>query len=411
MPDKENLAEIYKTLEEMTNKLTIPFSKEMQKEISVLKELIMNQRQPRLMIIGRRGAGKSSLLNAIFGEKIASIGSVKSETARAEWYTWKSSRGALDLLDTRGLGDRTNHDSAKFQNAIRDINEAVKKNAPDAVLFLCKAKEVDARITDDLKNANEILRFIKAKHKNSPPVIGIITQVDELDPLSEVNPPYERKLKNINLATNTLNAAFKAEGIDSLNIFPTSSYAEYDENGKPTFTKIWNIDQLVEYLVDILPREAKIQFARMSVIRTAQEKTCRLLVHSSAMLCSGIAGVPIPIADIFPITSLQIGLITSIGYISGRTLTFDNAREFLAPAGLNIGGAFVFREAARALVKFIFPGYGSVISASVAYAGTLAVGEAAIAYYIKGKDIRQAQQVLKEVFSKKQNAINENFGK
>lgn len=402
MLDKEDLAEIFKILEETLYKLPIPFSKEMQKEFTILRELMMNQRQPRLMIIGRRGAGKSSLLNAIFGEKIASVGSVISETAQAKWYTWRSSRGTLDLLDTRGLGDRTRPESANFQKAISDINDAIKKNTPDAVLFLCKAKEVDARITDDLKNVNEVLRFIKTKHKNIPPVIGIITQVDELDPLSETNPPYERKTKNINLAINTLKAAFIKEGTDSLHIFATSSYSEYDENGKPVFTKIWNIEKLVEYLVDILPREAKIQFARMSAIRTAQEKTCRLLAHSSATLCSGIAAAPIPIADIFPITSLQIGLITSIGYISGRKLTFDNAREFLAAAGVNIGGAFVFREAARALVKIVFPGYGSVISAGVAYAGTLAVGEAAIAYYIQGKDIKMAQQVLKEVFSKKQ---------
>ena len=401
MSNYENLAEIFKLLEGMFNKLPIPIAKNMEKEVAILRELMMNQRQPRLMIIGRRGAGKSSLLNAIFGEKIASVGSVTSETAQAKWYKWKSSRGTLDLLDTRGLGDRNRPESVNFQNAIDDINAAVKKNAPDALLFLCKAKEVDARILDDLKNVKDVLNFIKSRHHYVPPVIGILTQVDELDPLSDINPPYVNKTKNINLAIETLKSALKEEGIDSLHIFPTSAYVEYDQSGKPEFTKLWNIEKVVDYLVEILPREAKIQFARMSNIRSAQEKTCRILIHSSATLCSGIAAVPIPVADIIPLTSLQIGLIISIGYVSGRSLTLDNAREFLTAAGVNIGGAFVLREAARALVKFVFPGFGSAISAGVAYAGTLAVGEAAIAYYIQGKDIKQVQQILKDVFARK----------
>jgi uncharacterized protein (DUF697 family) len=200
------------------------------------------------------------------------------------------------------------------------------------------------------------------------------------------------------LAVITLESAFKSEGIKSLIIIPTCSYAEYDENRKPTFSKFWNIDKLVEYLVDILPREAQVQLVRISNVLPAQEKTCRLLIHSTAALCTGVATVPIPVADIFPITSLQIGLVTSVGYISGRSLSRENVREFIAAAGVNVGSAFIFREIARNLVKLVVPGFGSAISAGVAYAGTWAIGEAAITFYIQRKSILDVQQMVKKVF-------------
>ena len=59
-------------------------------ELLILKELLMDARPPKLMILGRRGAGKSSLINAIFGERMAAVGSVLSETGRPTWYSYRT---------------------------------------------------------------------------------------------------------------------------------------------------------------------------------------------------------------------------------------------------------------------------------------------------------------------------------
>lgn len=53
----------------------------------------------------------------------------------------------------------------------------------------------------------------------------------------------------------------------------------------------------------------------------------------------------------------------------------------MAAFGINVGSGFVLRETARALVKLL-PGFGSAVSAGVAFAGTKALGQAAIAYFI-----------------------------
>ena len=56
----------------------------------------------------------------------------------------------------------------------------------------------------------------------------------------------------------------------------------------------------------------------------------------------------------------------------------------VAAAGVNVGAGFVMREAARALVQVV-PGFGQAVSASVAYAGTYAVGTAATSYFLRGQ--------------------------
>jgi len=41
-----------------------------------MKELLIDARAPKLLLVGPRGSGKSSLINAIFGEYVAEISPV-----------------------------------------------------------------------------------------------------------------------------------------------------------------------------------------------------------------------------------------------------------------------------------------------------------------------------------------------
>ena len=54
------------------------------------------------------------------------------------------------------------------------------------------------------------------------------------------------------------------------------------------------------------------------------------------------------------------------------------------------------REVARALTKFVFPGAASAVSGTVAFAGTMAIGAAARAYYLRGATLQQARAAYED---------------
>lgn len=380
-----------------------PLRPQVEEAVRTYKEMLMEARAPKLMFLGRRGAGKSSLVNALCGEPVATIGSVLSETGRPSWYAARTPKGDLRLLDTRGIGDRTRPEAANFQHALDEIRAALTEDWPDAILFLCKAKDVDSHIGEDLANIREVRRFLLERHRYDAPVVAIVTQVDELDP-KRVEPPYENPVKqeNIRTAVATLDDALSELGIGLAKVIPVSAYAEFDAEGRRTYDNYWNIDALVEYLVEVLPRSAQVQMARLSRIRAVQAKTARKMAAAAAALAGGIAATPIPVADILPITATQVGLITGIAYLSGRELSKEAAKEFLVALGANLGAAFALRELARAVGKIALPVGGEIISAGVAAAGTWGIGEAAIAYFIENRTIEEAKERFRRKKKEKQ---------
>src|SRR4051812_7683203 len=223
------LATISGLAERAIDRLPEPQGRSGKNELLILKELLMDARPPKLMILGRRGAGKSSLVNAIFGERVAAVGAVLSETGRPTWYSYRGPRGEMKILDTRGLGDRTRPEAANFQDALDEIRAVLVEEHPDAILFLCKAKDVDSHIAQDVANVEAVRAFITERHRYEAPVVAVVTQVDELDP-KRVEPPYENEAKrrNIDTAVGTIQEALTERGIALARVIPVSTYAEYE---------------------------------------------------------------------------------------------------------------------------------------------------------------------------------------
>ena len=98
-------------------------------------------------------------------------------------------------------------------------------------------------------------------------------------------------------------------------------------------------------------------------------------------LQNGVLGVAIfiPGAD-FPVLTLnQIRMVLRIASAHGERLDRERAFEVLSVVAAGLG----FRTVARQLVGFV-PGLGWAVKGGVAYAATLALGEAADAYFAAG---------------------------
>lgn len=369
-----------------------PLRARVEGDLKELEELIMEARAPRIAVVGRRGSGKSSLINAIFSAEVAAVGAVKSTTERGRWYQYADGRGKLDILDTRGLGEGAG--AAGEGGVPAEIAAALSDQSPDAILFLCKAKEVDARIDEDLQSLGEILRLLEKKHSCPAPVLGVVTQVDELDPV-EVLPPYEDRTKasHIGEAAALLQKQLAPLAGESVDVIPTSAYMRFAE-GQVLTDRRWNVDGLVEYLIEKLPRSAQLELARISRVKNVQLKLARTITAAAVALAGAAGAQPIPVADLPVITGIQTGMIIGIGHVSGRQLDQKSVKEFMGALGLNVGAAFALREIARALVK-LFPAGGNIISGTVAAGATWAMGQAATSYFIEERRLKEVKKMYR----------------
>lgn len=401
----ELIMSIYEALVE--SRLPEVVKTKIRKELDQLKAFTLDARPARIAIVGRRGAGKSSLINAIFSEMRAEIGDVKAKTGIGKWHTYKSDVGKLEILDTRGLGEADDPEEDISQNsAMEEVVASIKEKCPDAILFLSKAKEVSSRIDEDMDQLLELKNTIKREHDYNVPIIGVVTQVDELSPKSSDKPPFEHpvKQKNIADAIEVLSTKLRDTVSNPVKVIPVCSYIEF-ENAKIVYDIRWNVDVLLEYLIEQLPNEAQMILAKLSKVKSIQKKVSRRIGKSVAGVTGAIGASPIPFADLPIVTGLQTAMVTSIALIGGKKLNKRGIIDFFGALGLNVAAGFVLRQVARQLLKII-PVAGNVISGFIATAGTYALCEAAIAYFIDEKPIDNVKDIYTKEFDEKKKDVD-----
>ncbi|WP_071396598.1 GTPase [Bacillus tuaregi] len=394
------LQSLYEAL--LNSKIPEKVKGKIEEELNNLKSFTLDARPARIAIVGRRGAGKSSLINAIFSEKRAEIGDVKARTGMGKWHTYKSVSGNLEILDTRGLGEADQpEENISQDSAIEEVKASIKDKCPDAILFLAKAKEVSSRIDEDLEQLLELKNTIKTEHEYDVPVIGVVTQIDELSPIYINTPPFDDEEKQANIADSVeiLSVKLRDTVSNPVTVIPVCCYLHF-KDGKIVHDIRWNVDTLLDYLIEHLPNEAQVIMARLAKIRTVQKKVARRIGASVAGVTGLIGANPIPGSDLPIITGLQTVMVTTIALIGGKKIDKKGVIEFFSALGLNVAAGFALRQVARQLVKFI-PVAGSVISGVVATAGTYALCEAAIAYFIEEKSTDSVRETYRKVFDKK----------
>lgn len=145
----------------------------------------------RIAVVGQVKAGKSSLINALLGSQQAEV-DVLPRTRQVQAYELRAGaatpadRAAADrliLLDTAGYAD-----AGATPEQLTELHEALQ--GADLVLLVMDAASPARRA--DVKLLEQLEAWLQANlHRKLPPVLGVLTHIDQLRPSLEWTPPYD----------------------------------------------------------------------------------------------------------------------------------------------------------------------------------------------------------------------------
>jgi tRNA U34 5-carboxymethylaminomethyl modifying GTPase MnmE/TrmE len=135
--DNMNLRELFELIQEFPNH---PIFKEMLKNMyDKIKEEESKLGKVRILIAGKTGVGKSTLVNAVFGEKVATTGTGRPVTNEIRWY--EPPGLPVRLCDTKGL------ELAGFKEILADLEAEIERGISSGkiedrvhILWLCIAE-------------------------------------------------------------------------------------------------------------------------------------------------------------------------------------------------------------------------------------------------------------------------------
>ena len=328
--NRENLLKLYDRFTRLIERLPGGLQKPILRELIPIRELFLEQRPARLMLIGCAGKSVPELFHAMAGITVQTMESDHG------WRLYRvAGRGEILVLDAR----------ADTPQAI--VDQGLTRHPPDTVIFVSEDKlSEDALAAACLRTAS---------CGPTTPLVGIAFADSSRARLAAVLQAH----REFSIRRHILCAPESAP----------------------------------EAICSVLPNPARLEFARLSGAREAQAQIAGALLKSFTAVCGVIGLQPIPLADMPILTSLQTLMVGLIIYTTGKPVRPRIFAEFLGALGLNIGAGILFREGARALIKVV-PGWGHAVSGMVAGAGTYAVGRAAIAYFIEETPISETKKLF-----------------
>lgn len=331
-----------------------------QETINIIADKIKNLKTLNIIVAGKTGVGKSTLINSVFREKLAETGIGKPVTEHMRKISKKGI--PLAIYDTRGfeLG--------------REIQEEVKQEVIDTISKGLATQDINKAIhciwycinTASNRVEPEEIEWIKELSKDNQmtqvPIIIVLTQ------------SFSKK------KADEMRKMLLDENLDVIQVIPVLA-EDYEIEDLGT-AKAYGLDVLIKVMGEALPEELMDTLQNVQIASLEEKKLhAQAAVATASLAATGEGAAPIPFSDCALLIPTQLGMIASITVIFGFDVNKSIITALLSST-IGAGGAtFLGKTVVSNLLKFI-TGAGSVaggaISAGAAGVITAALGEAYI---------------------------------
>jgi GTP-binding protein Era len=336
-----------------------------------------------IAVLGRVSVGKSSLLNALIGERRFSTSALHGETKHSEMAHWdEQASGSLFLIDTPGINEIDGDTRERMAHEVSQRS--------DLVLFVIDGDMTDSEYTALLGLARE--------HR---PLLLVLNKADRYTAAQreELRNSLLARLEGIIVAENLVEVAADP---------PPRIYIEVDADGRETETERASpadVQALKERIWDILEAEGKTLAALNAslfagdlsdkvgarVIAVRHQLGEKVVRNYSLFKGVAVAINPVPVADLASAVAVDVSMVAHLSEVYGMPMTRSQSGTLIKTISgqlLLLMGATWVVHLLSSLLKAGSAGLSTVLTAgaqgAVAYYSTYVVGRAAEQYLAAG---------------------------
>lgn len=196
--------------------------------------------RPRVGLLGKTGAGKSTLCNTLFGEDVSPVSTITAGTRSATEVALQGDTKGLILVDVPGVGESKSRD-AEYGTLYAEVLPKL-----DLVLWLIKVDDRALRVDEEVYH-----HLVQPHMDQGKPLLIVLTQVEKMEPSREWD--YTTHQPSATVLAHIRDKQLQVAQFFDLPLHQVLAVSAHEHYG---------LMELIDTVVHAMPKERKLTMVR-----------------------------------------------------------------------------------------------------------------------------------------------------